>query len=79
MSHIVVVSGSIPPLQPDGNCMFRAVHDQLRLEGGGSATDTCSHVELRQRAVEHMRQHEADFLPFITQVGIKLGGRSNLC
>lgn len=51
--------------------MFRAVEDQLMLQAAGDAAGEAtpaSYVELRQRAVEHMRAHEPDFLPFFAQV-----------
>ena len=47
--------------------MYRAVEDQLRLQGAADAAAE-GYVELRQRAVEHMRENEADFLPFFAQV-----------
>ena len=58
--------------QPDGNCLYRAVEDQLRLSGGGEpaaeGAAVPSHSELRGRAVAHMRDHEDEFLPFFAQV-----------
>lgn len=42
----------------DGNCLFRALGDQL--EG-----HTKAHLQHRQETVEYMRQHRLDFEPFV--------------
>ena len=63
--------------QPDGNCLYRAVEDQLRLSDPGAAAGAAvpSHAELRRKAVAHMREHQDEFLPFFAQVRrITLGG-----
>ena len=60
-----------PAAQPDGNCLYRAVEDQLRLSDGGESANegavVPSHSELRRQAVAHMREHEDQFLPFFAQ------------
>ena len=49
--------------------MYRAVEDQLQLHPASSDTaDTASHEQLRQAAVDRMRAHADDFLPFFAQV-----------
>lgn len=48
--------------------MYRAVEDQLRLRDGGQGLGLSSYSELRQRAVDRMREREVDFLPFFAQV-----------
>ena len=61
--------------QPDGNCLYRAVEDQLRLSDGvepaGEGAGVPSHSELRRQAVAHMREHEDEFLPFFAQAGLQ--------
>ena len=42
----------------DGNCLFRALGDQL----DGSSED---HLHHRAAVVEYMRQNRQDFLPFV--------------
>ena len=58
------------PLQPDGNCLYRAVENQLALESGGSGNlnKAHRHVALRTAAVDYMRNHEAEFAPFVLPV-----------
>ena len=57
--------------QPDGNCLYRAVEDQLAPEAApDSATD---HEQLRARAADYMRAHEKDFAPFVLPVGMGMG------
>lgn len=46
------------PVQGDGNCLFRALADQL--DG-----DERHHATHRAQICAYMRQHEADFAPFV--------------
>ncbi|KAJ9525321.1 hypothetical protein QJQ45_020866, partial [Haematococcus lacustris] len=48
----------IKQITADGNCFFRAVGDQLKGDEG-------QHVRLRALIVDHMRQHQDDFAPFV--------------
>jgi len=57
----------IKAVAADGNCLFRAVSDQLlllssRAGGGGSVPD---HAVLRRRAAEYIRAHGPEFAPFL--------------
>ena len=58
--------------QPDGNCLYRAVEDQLAPEAGGAHSDT-GHEQLRARAADYMRAHEKEFAPFVLPVGCSEG------
>ena len=59
----------------DGNCLFRAVSDQLAAqllrERSGAASPFAAtplppdHLTLRRRATEHIRLHPVDFGPFL--------------
>ncbi|TSK28204.1 OTU domain-containing protein 6B [Bagarius yarrelli] len=51
----------IKEILSDGHCMYRAVEDQLTWRG-------CSFgiQELRVQTAQHMKSHEDDFLPFLT-------------
>lgn len=49
---------SLKQIPGDGNCLFRALGDQL----DGSAQD---HMEHRASVVQYMRQHRDDFEPFV--------------
>jgi OTU-like cysteine protease len=53
--------------QPDGNCLYRAVEDQLAPEAG--AHNDMGHEQLRARAADYMRAHEKEFAPFVLPVG----------
>ena len=46
------------PSPSDGNCLFRAVADQI-------AGDEGDHISLRERTVAHMRANPDDFSPFV--------------
>jgi OTU domain-containing protein 3 len=48
----------IKEIRGDGNCMFRAISDQL-------CGNEDMHVELRHLAVEHVKNNQDDFSPFI--------------
>ena len=64
--------------QPDGNCLYRAVEDQLGGAGLGAAAveEDCGnaaapvprHEQLRAAAVDYMRNHEEEFAPFVLPV-----------
>jgi len=53
--------------QADGNCLYRAVEDQLR-QCGADDEAPGSHAELRARVAAHMRAHAAEYAPFIVPV-----------
>lgn len=55
-------------LQPDGNCLYRAVEDQLAVEHGSSGSSQLGHEELRAQAADYMRSHEKEFAPFVLPV-----------
>lgn len=66
-------------LQPDGNCLYRAVEDQLdgaglgaaaveEDAGGDAAAPLPRHEQLRAAAVDYMRSHEEEFAPFVLPV-----------
>lgn len=42
----------------DGNCLFRSIADQLEIEG-------MQHQDVRERIVQYITEHRADFEPFI--------------
>ncbi|EFJ40092.1 hypothetical protein VOLCADRAFT_100184, partial [Volvox carteri f. nagariensis] len=48
----------IKEITGDGNCFFRALGDQLQ-------GDERQHVQLRQRVVSYMLDHQDDFAPFV--------------
>ena len=48
----------IKEISGDGNCLFRAISDQI-------SGNEDMHEDLRVMAVEHMRRHPEDFTPFI--------------
>ena len=58
----------IREIPPDGNCLFRAVEDQIEQAGPPVSSSGRSHSDLRQRAASHMQQHPDDYLPFVIQV-----------
>lgn len=45
-------------MSPDGNCFFRAVADQLH-------GDASRHPEIRRQVVQHMRDNEDLYAPFV--------------
>lgn len=51
----------IQEVEADGACLFRAFADQL--QGGGGST----HAGLRERCVDFMEAHRADFEPFLDE------------
>lgn len=53
-------------MQADGNCMYRAVHDQLEASSEGDE-ETQDYLELRQETASYMRAFPDDFMPFIIQ------------
>ncbi|GLI63326.1 hypothetical protein VaNZ11_006243 [Volvox africanus] len=48
----------IKEITGDGNCFFRALSDQLQ-------GDERQHVQIRQRVVSYMVEHQEDFTPFV--------------
>lgn len=64
--------------QPDGNCLYRAVEDQLAPEAGGANSDT-GHEQLRARAADYMRAHEKEFAPFVLPVRVGGAMRHSIC
>lgn len=61
----------IRPIAADGNCLFRAVHDQLVLIqqqsslGAKLTPPPPDHATLRKSAADHIRLHPSDFGPFL--------------
>ena len=53
---VVKPAAAAPPA--DGNCLFRAIADQISGDGG-------DHRTLRARTVAHMQTYPDDFSPFI--------------
>ncbi|CAI0406977.1 unnamed protein product [Linum tenue] len=53
---------TVNEIKPDGNCLYRAVEDQLALLSGGSSP--YNHQDLRKMVADYMRQNSSDFLPF---------------
>lgn len=49
----------IKEIQPDGNCLYRSIADQLLLDD-----PDMDFVKLRKVAADYMRAHEQDFAPF---------------
>ena len=54
-------------VQADGNCLYRAVEDQL-LQSGAVTEAAGGHPVLRARVAAHMREHAADYAPFVLPV-----------
>eukprot|EP01112_Ceratiomyxa_fruticulosa_P019784 TRINITY_DN6564_c0_g2_i2.p1 TRINITY_DN6564_c0_g2~~TRINITY_DN6564_c0_g2_i2.p1 ORF type:complete len:290 (+),score=49.64 TRINITY_DN6564_c0_g2_i2:896-1765(+) len=55
---------TIKEIPPDGNCLYNAVADQLKILGIPSPRD--HHLILRNCAVDYMVNHRDDFEPFIS-------------
>ncbi|CAI0468017.1 unnamed protein product [Linum tenue] len=53
---------TVNEIKPDGNCLYRAVEDQLALMSGGSSP--YNHQDLRKMVADYMRQNSSEFLPF---------------
>lgn len=53
--------------QADGNCLYRAVEDQL-LQCGAASEAAGGYPALRARVAAHMREHAADYAPFVLPV-----------
>lgn len=56
--QVAALGARIAIMAPDGNCVFRALADQLR----GRPQD---HGEIRQLIVDFMEENEEDFAPFV--------------
>ncbi|KAJ1748492.1 OTU protein [Coemansia sp. RSA 1821] len=52
----------IQQIRPDGHCLYSAFADQISTYHDQPAT----HLQMRQRAAEYMRNHRDDFIPFMT-------------
>lgn len=55
----------IVPIESDGNCLFRALADQLF---GGGPNTSGDHVSLRANAVRHMRENADTYSLFLEEV-----------
>ncbi|CAN1199911.1 OVARIAN TUMOR DOMAIN-containing deubiquitinating enzyme 5 [Linum perenne] len=53
---------TVNEIKPDGNCLYRAVEDQLALLSGGSSPYT--YQDLREMVAAYMRKNSSEFLPF---------------
>ncbi|XP_045143543.1 deubiquitinase OTUD6B isoform X3 [Echinops telfairi] len=51
----------IKQIPSDGHCLYRAIEDQLKEQGG-----TVTVAALRRQTAEYMQSHVEDFLPFLT-------------
>eukprot|EP00884_Botryococcus_braunii_P015436 jgi/Botrbrau1/2576/Bobra.145_1s0004.1 len=51
---------AVHPIQADGHCMYRALSHQLQ-------PATVDHLELRNMAGRFIREHPADFLPYLSE------------
>ncbi|TFJ85664.1 hypothetical protein NSK_003172 [Nannochloropsis salina CCMP1776] len=58
MQHVEDLGARILIMESDGNCLFRALADQLR----GRPED---HGEIRQNVIDFIEAHETDFAPFV--------------
>lgn len=52
-------------IPPDGNCLYRAVEDQLAVERASTGSSLLGHEALRAQAADYMRSHEKEFAPFV--------------
>jgi len=57
-NQLTAIGLTLREIQGDGNCLFRALGDQL--EGHGR-----NHLKHREDTVEYMRNHRLDFEPFV--------------
>lgn len=66
----------IREIQSDGNCLFRAIADQLNYTGAsindsGSGSSTgdkgYDHTSLRVLAAQHIRSHQDDYEPYLEE------------
>ncbi|KAG5187590.1 hypothetical protein JKP88DRAFT_207079 [Tribonema minus] len=62
---------AVAPIRSDGNCLYRAVAHQLAVAahgGDGAAAAAAAedgHAGLRRVAAAHLREHAAEFMPFV--------------
>ncbi len=58
---------TVKEIVSDGNCLYRAVSDQLQSMAarGVSSVSPCSFTELRQRTATFMRENASEFAPFL--------------
>ena len=52
--------------QADGHCLYRSLEHQQALQGGGGAGGS-DYLALRAMAAKYVREHEADFRPFLDE------------
>jgi len=64
-------------LQPDGNCLYRALEDQLQGEQGAEKDMPTGHEALRAAAADYMRSHEKEFAPFVLPVSVLKRARAS--
>mmetsp|Transcript_19459 Transcript_19459/g.31858 ORF Transcript_19459/g.31858 Transcript_19459/m.31858 type:complete len:345 (+) Transcript_19459:53-1087(+) len=68
MDHLNAILGpkgyGIREVAPDGNCLYRAIADQLLVLGRSIATSE-PHLVLRRLAADFMLAHPDDFVPFL--------------
>jgi len=55
----------------DGNCLYRAVADQLAVVPSSSLSSSHTFVTLRKEAADYMRAHQEDFAPFLGLEGLE--------
>ena len=58
----------IKTVNADGNCLYYALADQLKLAGApipGTEDGTLAHKALRCAAADHIEEHRTDFAPFL--------------
>eukprot|EP00850_Spirogloea_muscicola_P006415 SM000030S11424 [mRNA] locus=s30:676859:678218:+ [translate_table: standard] len=68
---------AVKEVKPDGHCLYRAVEDQLGLEGGDSGSSG-DYLSLRRVAAGYMREHPDDFVPFVHgELGQEDGARDS--
>ncbi len=55
----------VQEIPSDGNCLYRAVADQLERIGYSEAQKKLDFVEMRLRAAKYMKENPSDFIPFL--------------
>jgi OTU domain-containing protein 6 len=78
-STLLPLALQIREIQSDGNCLFRAIADQLRYDGTSSSSSSNSnsgigtgknsldHISLRALAALHIRSHKNDYEPYLEE------------
>ena len=59
----------VKEIPSDGNCLYRAIADQLDLVGHTEIGKKLDYKALRIKAAKYMRENSADFLPFLDLEG----------